>query len=116
MELALVNLLSNAIDAVEDVENPRIEIAVITSDPEAVTIAIRDNGVGINADDKASVFELFYTTKPPGKGTGLGLVNVSRIAADHGGRVDVVSSPGQGAEFRICFPRQLRASTASLAG
>jgi signal transduction histidine kinase/ActR/RegA family two-component response regulator len=69
-----------------------------------ITIAITDTGMGISKDELLHVFEPFYTTKPHGKGTGLGLALVYRIVKDHRGYVDLQSTPGQGTTATVYIP------------
>jgi two-component system NtrC family sensor kinase len=71
-----------------------------------VEIRIRDNGTGIPADVKEKMFNPFFTTKPAGEGTGLGLsMSHDIIVKQHGGTIDVETEPGQFTEFRIVLPR-----------
>ena len=72
----------------------------------AVEIRIRDNGTGIPADVKAKMFNPFFTTKPAGEGTGLGLsLSHDIIVKQHSGTIDVETVPGSFTEFRIVLPR-----------
>jgi two-component system, NtrC family, sensor kinase len=76
-----------------------------------VEIRIRDNGTGIPADVKEKMFNPFFTTKPAGEGTGLGLsMSHDIIVKQHGGTIDVETEPGQFTEFRIVLPRTSRSS------
>ena len=69
-------------------------------------IRIRDNGTGIPAEVKEKMFNPFFTTKPAGEGTGLGLsMSHDIIVKQHGGRIDVETEPGEFTEFRIVLPR-----------
>jgi signal transduction histidine kinase len=87
------NLADNAIDAMSDQGVLRIETA---RDGGTAIVRIVDNGVGIPSDLQSRIFEAFFTTKPIGEGTGLGLDIVQRIVAQqHGGSVDVESAPGR---------------------
>jgi two-component system NtrC family sensor kinase len=71
-----------------------------------VEIRIRDNGIGIPAHVKEKMFNPFFTTKPAGEGTGLGLsMSHDIIVKQHGGRIDVVTEPGQFTEFTVVLPR-----------
>jgi two-component system NtrC family sensor kinase len=73
---------------------------------QAVEIRIRDNGTGIPADVKDKIFNLFFTTKPAGEGTGLGLsMSHDIIVKQHGGSIDVTTEPDQFTEFTIVLPR-----------
>ncbi len=73
---------------------------------EAVEIRIRDNGTGIPPEVKEKMFNPFFTTKPAGEGTGLGLsMSHDIIVKQHGGTIDVDTSPGDFTEFRIVLPR-----------
>ena len=73
---------------------------------DSVEIRIRDNGTGIPPEVKDKMFNPFFTTKPAGEGTGLGLsMSHDIIVKQHGGRIDVETEPGQFTEFRIVLPR-----------
>ena len=69
-----------------------------------VEITFADEGPGIPTDVLPRVFDLFFTTKPPGQGTGLGLAIAQNFVVDHGGRIEVSSRPGAGATFRVILP------------
>ena len=99
----VVNLVSNAIDAVD--KNGRIEIAARPI-AEDVLISVRDTGHGIPPDDLRRIFEPFYTTKGRGKGTGLGLAICRQLTAALGGAISVESAPGQGSTFTVRLPMQ----------
>lgn len=70
----------------------------------AVQLVIADSGPGVPDEDKARIFDPFFTSKPPGKGTGLGLALVQRIVHDHGGRIDVRDAREGGAAFVVTLP------------
>ena len=73
---------------------------------DTVEIRIRDNGTGIPAEVKEKMFNPFFTTKPAGEGTGLGLsMSHDIIVKQHGGTIDVETEPGQFTEFTIVLPR-----------
>ncbi len=73
---------------------------------EHVEIRIRDNGTGIPPHVKEKMFNPFFTTKPAGEGTGLGLsMSHDIIVKQHGGRIEVVTEPGQFTEFTVVLPR-----------
>ena len=73
---------------------------------DSVEIRIRDNGTGIPPEVKEKMFNPFFTTKPAGEGTGLGLsMSHDIIVKQHGGTIDVDTEPGQFTEFRIVLPR-----------
>jgi signal transduction histidine kinase len=103
------NLVDNAIDAMDGRGSLAIQAG---PDPEGdgVLVSICDSGPGIPPEVRARLFEPFYTTKPPGKGTGLGLHISHTVVAQHGGWIEVSSEPG-----RTCFEVHLplRASTAA---
>ncbi len=104
-----INLLVNARDALRDADTavPHITIttrlATVENSPH-VQITIKDNGPGIPPAEAAHIFEPFYTTKDPGKGTGLGLATCLRIIKQHQGSIEMVSNLGQGATFIILLP------------
>ena len=102
-----VNLFKNAVESVRD-ESPeyggRVRIGV-GQGIDDVWAVVEDNGVGIPEDLRHHVFDPFYTTKPPGKGTGLGLNVVYRIVTKHRGSVSVAAGDEGGTVFRVTFPR-----------
>jgi signal transduction histidine kinase len=106
----LMNLLSNAIDAMESaceeglIQEPEIRICTAI-EGDGVLVSIIDNGIGIPEAVKNKLFDAFFTTKPVGKGTGLGLSISHQIVTEkHGGRLDCISTPGEGTTFRIWLP------------
>jgi signal transduction histidine kinase len=96
-----MNLLTNAVQAIP--ERGVITIRTGSSADEA-WFEVSDTGSGIASEHLHRLFEPFFTTKPVGKGTGLGLSLSFGIVQKHGGRIDVDSTPGQGATFRVWLP------------
>jgi signal transduction histidine kinase len=110
---AVLNLLMNALDALEGYaqEDRRIDVVLEWAEPgRSVQLAVRDNGPGVAAGELERVADLFYTTKAPGKGTGLGLALVHRIVASHGGTVRLESQHGKGFSAILIFPVDFRDS------
>ncbi|MCW6052474.1 PAS domain S-box protein [Lyngbya sp. CCAP 1446/10] len=130
-----MNILSNAIDALTDVRNRRLELTIATDaegqnspslplacdvlpsiwirtevlENNRVAIAISDNGLGIAESVKSRIFDPFFTTKPVGKGTGLGLsISYQIVVERHGGTLRCISAPGGGTEFAIEIPIRQR--------
>jgi C4-dicarboxylate-specific signal transduction histidine kinase len=102
-----VNLVKNAVEAVKshhETEDGWVRV-VAGVDDDAVWARVEDNGGGIPADKVALVFDPFYTTKEPGKGTGLGLNIVYRIVTKYHGTIGVESLEGSGTRFLMRFPR-----------
>ncbi len=100
IEQVMINLLRNALDATKSVSDPEIEVILAVG--ETATLAVRDNGNGI--EDFDSLFEPFYTTKQPGDGVGLGLAISSGIVADLGGRLTARNGQKGGAVFEMQLP------------
>ncbi|MGF1790828.1 ATP-binding protein [Photobacterium profundum] len=100
LEQVLVNLISNAIDAVEQNPDPQITITVGESF-SMVQIIVKDNGAGIPAEDIPHIFDPFYTRKVSGKGLGLGLSIAYNIIKDFGGSIRAESIQHQGTEFIV---------------
>lgn len=117
IEQAILNLLINARDALEDVAiaAPTIQVAVEAVAPGApelerrtgewIAIRIADNGVGMDAATVQRIYEPFFTTKPAGKGTGLGLATTQVIVREHGGFITCRSAPRKGTTFTVYLPR-----------
>ena len=106
-----MNIIGNAIDALEPMRNPNSNSSpqiTITTEIEAenqVIIRISDNGMGMSEAVKKQIFDPFYTTKEVGKGTGLGLaISYQIIVERHGGKLECISTPGEGSEFVISIP------------
>jgi len=107
LETLLLILLSNAADAVESGGNIGIHAS---SSAGRVEIAVIDNGCGIPPDALARIFEPFYTTKPVGKGTGLGLPIARNIVTQHGGSIRLESEPGHGTRAVVELPATVAAA------
>lgn len=102
----LLNLIVNAVHAIEDKGGGMGRIAIATrAGSEGVECSVADTGIGIAPDLREKVFDLFFTTKAPGRGTGQGLPLVHSIVTQiHGGRIVFDSAPGQGTVFRFTLP------------
>ena len=102
-----MNIISNAIDALENEAAPGI-ITITTKESQsksAVVIDIADNGKGMAPEVQQRMFDPFFTTKPVGKGTGLGLSIAHEIVVEkHKGQLTCSSEPGSGTKFSICIP------------
>jgi two-component system NtrC family sensor kinase len=101
-----LNLLVNARDATLNRPGERqIEITTrLGADGKHTQTLFRDNGKGMSQAELKHIFEPFYTTKDPGKGTGLGLATSHRIIEQHKGEINVVSAPNEGATFIVRLP------------
>ena len=103
----LLNLVMNALQAVEDGGKPAGRIKVSTraeGGGREVVVEIGDDGCGIPQDVLPRIFDPFFTTKSVGRGTGLGLSFSHGIVSDHGGRIEVESVFGLGSSFRVTLP------------
>jgi C4-dicarboxylate-specific signal transduction histidine kinase len=108
LEQVFVNLLTNARDALLDVECRLIWITCELRPPMAV-VTFADNGAGVPADLEQRIFDPFFTTKEVGGGTGLGLSITYSIVKEHGGEIWVDGRPGEGAVFYVELPRATEA-------
>ncbi|MFY9620577.1 MAG: ATP-binding protein [Pyrinomonadaceae bacterium] len=107
IEDAVLNLIINAIEAVDDDGTVKIQVARSKNESseefeDEAIVEVSDNGRGISEEDLARIFNPFFTTRTGG--TGLGLPAVRRIARAHGGRVEVNSVPGEGSTFSLHLP------------
>ncbi|WP_396214929.1 sensor histidine kinase [Gemmatimonas sp.] len=110
----LIALAMNALDATPEQGRVviRTRLDIINGSAHAL-LEVEDEGPGIPRALQAKVFEPFFTTKPPGQGTGLGLAICYGIIADHGGALELVSAEGQGANFRVTLPMDVRPASAA---
>ena len=97
----LLGIAANGLEAMEG--RGRLVIRTRLAGEEVV-VEFEDAGPGIPDDVLPRIFDPFFTTKPPAQGTGLGLAIAQGIVADHGGRIEVVTTPGEGAVFRVVLP------------
>ena len=104
MEHVLHNLLNNACYALRGMPDPEIQLSLEKRDGQAF-LEVRDNGCGIAEHDLPKLKDPFFTTKPPGEGTGLGLSVSHGYLDEHGGELEISSpGPGKGASFRVVLP------------
>ena len=97
----VLNLIANAIDACADGGSVTVRTAC---EQGGIAIHVLDSGKGIDPEIRGRIFDPFFTTKPIGEGTGLGLSISYGIAQEHGGTIDVDSTPGCGACFTLRLP------------
>ena len=110
LQQVIVNLVTNARQAIGN-DPGTVAVGVSPTSRRSsrrrgdfVRLRVADTGCGMDAETKDRIFEPFFTTKNVGEGTGLGLSVVHGIIADHGGRIEVKSQPGEGTEFTILLP------------
>lgn len=112
IEQVLVNLIHNALDAMEGAEHPCLELHCRTQGDQ-VLVCVRDHGPGLSEAAQAHLFEPFFTTKEPGVGLGLGLPLSAGIARDSGGSLTGSNHPQGGAIFTLVLPMALPESAAA---
>jgi CheY-like chemotaxis protein len=125
LEGAILNLVINARDAMEGNGSLTIETGDVTIADEGgdgldehlspgryVTLAVTDTGPGVPPEMREKIFEPFYTTKPIGQGTGLGLPSVLGFVRQSGGAMRLYSEAGRGATFKLYFPAAVTAASA----
>jgi signal transduction histidine kinase len=104
MGRVLLNLINNAFWAVKTVEKPLVTVKTEQSADQLI-IKVSDNGTGMSQETKAKIFQPFFTTKPTGQGTGLGLsLAYDIVTKGHGGSIEVESVEGQGTTFTVVLP------------
>jgi two-component system NtrC family sensor kinase len=104
LQQAVLNLLTNARDALAGRDEPGTIVVRSSVSGAWVLIDVEDNGPGIPSEIVSRVFDPFFTTKPEGRGTGLGLSLVYGAVSSHGGTVEVLTRDGRGATLRIRLP------------
>ena len=110
MSRAVLNVVTNALDAVEGRPGAAVTISVgIDRDVDRVRIIVNDNGAGMPPDRLAEIFTLFVSTKGA-RGTGLGLTVSRKIIREHGGDIHATSREGEGSSFVLEFPLRLPAA------
>ena len=97
----VMNLIQNAMDAVQGHEGAAITVEIGIENGRAV-LTVRDTGPGVAEENRAAIFDPFFTTNPVGQGTGLGLSISAKIAEEHGGALTL--GPGPGGDFRLALP------------
>ncbi len=97
-----VNLLINAVQSIDEKGTVTVRTG---TDETIVWIEVEDDGCGIAPENASRVFEPFFTTRPVGEGTGLGLFTAWNIVHQHGGHIGLDSRPGAGSRFRVVLPR-----------
>ncbi|MFZ5496942.1 MAG: sensor histidine kinase [Verrucomicrobiota bacterium] len=103
VEQMLINLVLNARDATPE-EGGRITVRVGINPRGRPFLEVEDNGTGMSPQVRAKLFRKFFTTKEPGRGTGLGLATVRRLLESVGGRIELRSRVGRGTRIRLVFP------------
>jgi PAS domain S-box-containing protein len=102
LQQLFLNLFLNAVDAMPD--GGALRVSLESCEPGEVEVRVADTGAGIPPEALVKIFEPFFTSKPRGKGSGLGLAVAKGIVSDHDGRIDVASELDKGTEFRVSFP------------
>jgi C4-dicarboxylate-specific signal transduction histidine kinase len=111
LEQVFMNLVNNAIDAMDEKEarakshpmEKKLNISSFTKEGD-VFVTVSDTGIGMTEDVREKLFEPFFTTKAPGKGTGLGISISYGIIKDYGGSIEVETEPDRGSVFTIKIP------------
>ncbi len=105
---AIINILENAIDACKKESSKKYHkiIFEVKRDKNNIRFDVHDTGIGMDNDTREKVFDLFFSSKGS-KGTGLGLFISNKIIGQHGGSIEVASTPGHGSHFCIRLPKKL---------
>jgi signal transduction histidine kinase len=102
---AVLNLVTNAIDACSESESGDLVILKSQGKPDEIVLSVEDNGIGMSDEIQSRLFTRFFSTKATG-GTGLGLPVVKKITEEHGGTLRIKSELDRGSEFHIHLPRK----------
>lgn len=110
MQQVLLNLISNALDALVESHKKEIHLEVHRED-DFVQLTVTDSGRGLTPENLEKIYEPFFTTKPVGQGTGLGLTTSRSIINSQGGDIICKSQPGVGTTFKVLLPVGTRGGT-----
>jgi ligand-binding sensor domain-containing protein/signal transduction histidine kinase len=102
----VMNLCLNAVQAMPKEGELNIRLYKVRDRGNRVILEVSDTGIGIEKENLEKIFDPLFTTKAPGKGTGLGLFVVKQIVEEYKGKIDVQSKPGEGSTFKISFPSE----------
>ena len=111
-----LNLIHNAEQAIREARDRGTLRVRLTKEGEALAVTFQDDGPGIPAQILPNIFDPFYTTRRPGRGTGLGLSVCRAILREHGGNIEAASAPGGGAVFTVTLPAASASTEAGAAG
>jgi signal transduction histidine kinase len=114
LQAALANILENAVDACRK-DECQLEHCItfkVRGEGGDVVFEVVDDGTGMDSETRDKLFDLFFSSKGA-EGTGLGLFVSQKIVEQHGGRIDVRSTPGHGSSFRVAIPRKASRGTAA---
>ncbi|VWC52139.1 signal transduction histidine kinase [Burkholderia lata] len=104
-----LNIIMNAAQAMQGRNKTgRLEITTRETDNDMIVVTITDDGPGMSPEVLSRIFDLYFTTKPPGQGSGVGLAICYRIIKNHHGRIEVQSKPGIGTTFSVFLPVRVR--------
>jgi PAS domain S-box-containing protein len=107
MQDVILNLLTNALDALEESEKKELNIDIHPED-DGILVSVADSGIGISPETLNNIYDPFFTTKPVGRGTGLGLSLCQGIIHAQGGEIRCESEPGKGTVFHVSIPLKRR--------
>jgi signal transduction histidine kinase len=108
----VINLVTNAAHALGE-RGGQVRVRTYSTSDATISLAVSDTGVGIKDEDRPHIFEPFFSTKPAGRGTGLGLSVVRNIIYSHGGQISFQTRPGSGTTFVVTLPINHLVSPAS---
>ncbi|QOY90100.1 sensor histidine kinase [Paludibaculum fermentans] len=107
MQQVVLNLVLNAAEATQSKGGGKVLVRTrVAADQKCVEMLVQDNGEGISPENLSKIFDPFFTSKPEGKGVGLGLAVIYGIVQAHDGEIDVKSTVGEGATFTVTIPME----------
>jgi PAS domain S-box-containing protein len=106
LQQVIVNLMTNAAQAIGRAQGRVTARLAAAADGGRLCLSVADTGCGMDEETQTRIFEPFFTTKPVGEGSGLGLSVVHGIVKNHGGSIEVASTPGQGTRFDVFLPAE----------